>query len=159
MTEPGWGNRNPRPRRPLHVGQPPRDVTYETAWGNVRAGGPCRDDYVNLAVYVQQKTGRYVKLQAPALRSFREAEEAIGSKILCTGTIRSCSTQEALYRQDPQRYAPPDKGAHTRGLAIDVSMGQTKAKRAAIHAALTDRGWFQSRPDDEPWHYSFGIVT
>jgi hypothetical protein len=45
-------------------------------------------------------------------------------------------------------------GLHCQALAIDVSTSLLNQDQ--IRRALLKRGWTQSRPDDEPWHYSFG---
>lgn len=149
---------------PLYLGMPPTERKYRVkrangkSWGEIVCGGPCNDDYARIEIYHQIPGQAYVKLQAAALRSFKDAEDAINGKILLTGSgWRACSTQSALYRSDPSRYANPNTTGHTRGLAIDVSMNQSLTKLKAIKKALLWRHWHQSRPDDEPWHYSFGI--
>lgn len=148
-----------------HIGMPARDSRFQvdsagTTWGVVRCGGPCRDDYARINVYVQDAQ-HFVKLQQAALDSFQAAEVSVraqgfGRHIILTGSWRACSTQRALFHDDPNRYADPDVTAHTRGLGIDVNQDQSPEKLAAIHKALTNRGWHQARPD-EPWHYSFGL--
>lgn len=147
---------------PLYYGMPtterelvvPKPVKGN--WGRIVCGGRCRDDYARIEVYHQTKA-REVTLQRAALRSFREAEDAVGFHIYLTGSIRGCDQQARLYRSDPNRFAHPDTTGHTRGLCIDVSQNLSKAKLAKAHKALKYRHWHQSRPDDEPWHYSFGI--
>jgi len=141
---------------PAFVGMPPREREIKTAYGPIIAGGACRDDYHRIVVHVQHAQ-HYLKLQRAAVRSIVEVETKLGYPVICTGSWRACSTQTRLYASDKNRYAHPSKTAHCRGLAIDVSTNLPKAKQDAIRRALLNRGWHQSRPDDEPWHYSFGI--
>lgn len=101
--------------------------------------------------------GRLVVLQSAALTSFKAAEHDCGFAILLTGSHRSCSQQTMLYRSDSQRFADPDVTAHTRGLAIDVSQAMSSRRLKKAHVALSERHWYQSRPDSERWHYSFGL--
>lgn len=142
---------------PKYDGMPPTDRTYDVGrWGEIRCGGPCRDDYGRIVIY-HQSPARYVKLQKAAIESLKDAEQDVRQKIWVTGSWRSCSLQRQLRASDPSRFADPNETAHTRGLAIDVSQNQTGSDLRAIHKALISRWWFQARPSDEPWHYSFGI--
>jgi hypothetical protein len=147
----------------VYVGMPSVERRFrvrksdEKFWGEIICGGPCEDSYARIDIYNQIPGQRFVKLQAAALRSFRAAELALGHKIFLTGSWRSCSLQASLYRSDPSRFANPNTTAHCRGLAIDVSTDQSQTRLKNIHRALAWRGWHQSRPDDEPWHWSFGI--
>lgn len=142
---------------PVYVGMPPVDRTFEVdPWGTIRCGGDCRDDYDRLVSF-QNRGGQVVKLQKAAKASYLDAEKRIGFAILVTGAWRSCEQQYALYRSDPNRFANPDTTGHTRGLCIDVNMNLSPWRRARLKKALLARDWHQSRPDDEPWHYSFGI--
>lgn len=122
-----------------------------TRWGVVKRADVCKDDWANIVE--KPREGYKLKLQAPAMRSFRKAERALGREIKLTGSWRACSTQAALYQTDPNRFAHPNSTLHTQGLAIDVSTAQRGQKK--IRRALLKRGWSQSRPVDEPWHYSF----
>jgi hypothetical protein len=149
---------------PVYMGMPPveREFTVRRSpaqggiWGRIICGGKCRDDYARLEVY-HQTDERSIILQRAALKSFRDAEDKLGFKIWLTGSIRSCDVQARLYRSDPNRFARPDTTGHTRGLCIDVSQNQSPKRLRDIDKALSYRGWHQSRPIDEPWHYSFGI--
>lgn len=85
-----------------------------------------------------------------------------------TGSLRTCEQQARLYALNgkdgnpPNRYAPPTVGVHTHGLAIDVHTGWLAALfrvGVSIRRVLSRRGWNQSRPDDEPWHFSFGVTA
>ena len=72
-------------------------TTYDTPYGPVFDGGSCKDDYPNINIYHQTQT-RIVKLQGPALRAFKAAEERCATRrkphILITGIgWRSCSLQ------------------------------------------------------------------
>jgi hypothetical protein len=142
---------------PVFVGMPATDRVFAVApWGKIRCGGPCRDDYERI-VRFQSRAGQIVTLQHAAAQSFQAAEKALGFGLLLTGSIRTCERQAELYASDPKRFAHPAKTAHTRGLAIDVSTAQSSWRKWRIKRALSKRGWFQCRPIDEPWHWSFGI--
>jgi hypothetical protein len=117
--------------------------------------------YDNLQIY-HQTTTRYVRLQAPAIRAFKAAEERCKTRrrkhILITGVgYRSWKEQQALYAQEPGRFASPDTSMHVEALAVDVDMGQGTRRLAAIHKALLAEGWHQA-VSGEPWHYSFRIA-
>lgn len=146
---------------PVYEGMPLTDRTFDVpkaaggSWGEIRCGGPCKDDYNRIVTWHHNE--HVWTLQRAAMESLKDASEKVGFDIVCTGTIRSCDLQTKLYNGDHNRFAPPDKTAHTRGLAIDVSMALSWLRRRRIRRALLARGWHQSRPTDEPWHYSFGI--
>ena len=144
--------------RVLYDGMPPTDRVFAVevagAMREIRCGGPCRDNYHRIVV--NSDRGQIVKLQRAAWESFHDAEIHLGLQIGLTGSWRSCAYQRELYAQDPARFAPPDKTAHPRGLAVDVSQAMPPARLSAIDDALRRRGWHQARAD-EPWHYSYGI--
>ena len=123
-----------------------------TRWGLVFRNTVCKSDWSNIVE--KDRDGYTLKLQKPAMRSYRAAEASLGREIKLTGSWRSCSLQAQLYQSDTQRYAHPNTTLHTQGLAIDVSTAQRDLDK--IRGALKKRGWTQSRPTDEPWHYSFG---
>lgn len=146
---------------------------YHTRYGTIHYGGVCVDDYPNIIQYDQPQTGGIpIKLQAPAMRAFQEAEEQVQRRrirklhapradkkfrpIVCTGTWRSCELQAELYARDPHRYAAPNSTGHTRGIAIDVSTAMGLVFKRKVHKALIKIGWEQARPD-EPWHYTWGV--
>ena len=126
----------------------------KTEYGTIHYGGVCKDNYQNIVLF-HQNGGQTVKLQKPAMDSFKAASVKVKG-IPLTGSWRSCAYQAQLYASDSNRYASPNGTAHTRGLAIDVSTAISFLKKRAIHRALTARGWHQARAD-EPWHYSFGV--
>jgi len=139
---------------------------YKTAYGTVYDGGSCKDDYPNINIY-HQTDQRIVKLQGPALRAFKAAEQRITPKrmklrgktrhILITGIgWRDCALQRQLWLSDPQRYANPDGSKHCRGLAVDIDMGQSAARRYAIKKALLLEGWHYA-VEGEPWHTSYVV--
>jgi hypothetical protein len=143
---------------PVYIGMPPTDRTFDVGkWGEIRCGGPCRDDYARITVDGRPNGEGYVKLQQAGMKAFHDAEQACGFVIQLTGSFRLCATQESLYSQDPSRYAAPATSGHCRGLAIDVSTTYGWWKTRKIKRALADRRWYQTRPQDEPWHWSFGI--
>lgn len=143
---------------PLYEGMPPTDRTFETEFGQIRCGGDCRDDsdYDRIVAF-QNRGGQILHLQKAATRSLEKVESMLKYPVTVTGSNRSCEYQAQLYASDSNRFAHPAKTAHTRGLAIDVSTALPKTKQAAIRKKLLANGWHQSRPTDEPWHYSFGI--
>jgi len=141
---------------------------YKTKYGTIHAGGPCKDDYANIETYEQANIRRHnpptVKLQAPAIRALKDAERAYARRtrpwrkrrtIPTSGSWRSCEFQAQKYKEDPNRFAHPDKTLHTRGLAIDVD---TRYLNGTIRKVLLAHGWHQSRPGDEPWHFSFHLT-
>ena len=138
----------------------------QTHYGVIHDGGSCCDDYDNINIY-HQTDSRIVKLQGPALRAFKAAEQRITPKrmkfrgktrhILITGIgWRDCELQRQLWKSDPQRYANPDGSKHCRGLAVDIDMGQSAARRYAIKKALLLEGWHYAVPG-EPWHTSYVV--
>ncbi len=138
----------------------------KTHYGVIHDGGSCCDNYDNINIY-HQTASRIVKLQGPALRAFKAAEQRITPKrlkrkgktrhILITGIgWRDCSLQRSLWLSDPQRYANPDGSKHCRGLAVDIDMGQSAARRYRIKKALLLEGWHYAVPG-EPWHTSYVV--
>lgn len=147
----------------------------QTRYGDIFAPeGGCADDYPNISMADQDRNQGPVKLQDPAMRSFHAAERRLYEllhpiksrlpkykhrvqTIHLTGSWRSCAYQTELWRSDPNRYADPATTLHPRGLAIDVSTGMRWQR--LIHRVLFSHGWRQSRPDDEPWHYSYHFTA
>ena len=148
----------------------------KTPLGFIYYGGPCRDNYRNFRTLDQfpEKDGNVILvLQGPAMRAFKAAQVRYAKQtgwsaarlkrnpdgrpiIILAGTNRSCTTQAALYRSDQNRYANPNITGHTRGLAIDRSNAQPNLK--IVDACLAAEGWHRTRPDDEPWHWSFHVT-
>lgn len=147
----------------------------ETKYGKVfRLVGGCRDDWKNIVTMTVG--GQYAiggpetyTLQEPAILSLKAVAKACGAlgpfrfrsrPVHVTGSLRTCARQAELYASDPNRYAPPSVGLHTQGLAIDVDtiwQGKLSDKQnAAFRKAMLANGWTQSRPSDEPWHWSYG---
>ena len=147
-----------------------------TPYGYIYYGGPCRDNYRNFVTLDQfpKNDGNVVlTLQGPAMRAFKAAQVRYAKQtgwtkkqlanspagrpiIILAGTNRSCSTQRALYASDRNRYANPDITGHTRGLAIDRSNAQPNL--AIVDRCLAAEGWNRTRPDDEPWHWSYFLT-
>jgi hypothetical protein len=152
-----------------------------TEHGLVYYGGSCRDDYRNMVTY--NRDGNFVlTLQRPAMEAFLDAQVRfarlsgwskqriesskvrVGGKVyqegkpiwILPGTNRTCKTQAALYKDDPNRFASPWVTGHTRGLAIDRHNGQPSIGKVDI--ALNRAGWKRVRPSDEPWHWSYGYT-
>jgi hypothetical protein len=131
----------------------------KTDYGTVHAEGPCKDNYPSIELY--HRDHDTVKLQAPALRSFKECEDIYGKRtkrpsgtryILLSGSWRSCSYQTQLYNSDHNRYAPAASSMHCRGLAIDI----INPVPVLVRQILLAHGWHFPR-SDEPWHASFGF--
>lgn len=129
-------------------------MRYESAYGPVFKDDTCRDNYRNIVLF-HAGGGLVVKLQAPALASYRKVCEIMGHPIPLTGSWRSCAYQTELHRSDPARYADPTVTLHCPGLAIDVSTAYARFDRAS--KLLQQHGWHRARPDDEPWHHSFRL--
>jgi len=147
---------------------------YATPYGRVFGDGACVDDYSNIILYSQPPAGSAsVKLQAAAMRAFKNAEDRIQSRrirqlnspredrkfraIALTGSWRSCSYQRELYMRDSDRYAHPDRTGHTRGLCIDVSQAQSARRLRKIRRALEAEGWHYTN-SSEPWHASYWLA-
>lgn len=141
---------------PVYVGMPPTDRTFQVEpWGEIRCGGDCRA--YERTVPFQNAGGQVLYLQRAARDSYLAAERKIGRAITVTGSLRTCEKQAELYAGDSNRFAHPDVTGHTRGLCIDVSTALSGLTQVRVRRALKARGWHQSRPDDEPWHFSLGI--
>lgn len=146
-----------------------------TKYGDVfEPDGLCHDDYPNIHTADQDRNQGLVKLQDPAMRSFHACERRLFVvlhplkarmkkykhrviTIHVTGSWRSCALQTQLWRDDPQRFADPATTLHPRGLAIDVNTGMRWQR--LIRRILLSHGWNQSRPDDEPWHFSYHFTA
>ncbi len=140
---------------------------YTSKYGTVyRCVGCCKDDWKNIrkSSYYRKQSGLVrlaprdvdVTLQKPALDSLRAVEEKLSRQIYVTGSLRTCELQHDLYASDPKRYASPLVGVHCQGLAIDVHTGHLDE---VLRSTLLHHGWNQSRPTDEPWHFSFRVTA
>jgi len=146
-------------------------TVYNTPTGRIYYDGSGNDHRDNIVDSKPAFTKRHsaAKLQAPALVSFRQAEDILGKRlaikngwdpkkakakaIQLTGSWRSFAYQAALYHSDSHRYASPYTSGHVQAVAIDVSTNDPNF--SLIHDILTSLGWKQAR-GDEPWHYSYG---
>lgn len=147
---------------------------YKTPYGVIHYTPlTCKDDYPNMVTYDQGGGNTVITLQRAAMRAFWAAEiryakrlgwsdkrieenDGHGRAILVLpGTNRTCATQWRLWRSDPNRYAHPNVTGHTRGIALDVSQAQPNLDM--VNRALFAEGWKRVRPDDEPWHFSYGV--
>lgn len=111
-----------------------------------------------------------VKMQRPAVEAWREAERLLGRRlgsgpwrlrraraIPTTGTWRSYDLQLDLWLGDSNRYAAPWVSGHVQGIAADV---RTDFRYFALAVeCLESVGWQRVRPDDEPWHVTWGVKT
>ena len=93
------------------------------------------------------------QLDKDAAASFRRVQERGGKDFGNVGNYRTYAYQAAKYAENPRRYGSPDKSAHVVGLAIDIVDVDIQA--ALPH--LLFEGWQQTRPGDEPWHFSYLI--
>lgn len=144
----------------------PEERRIRTPHGQIFYGGPCKDDYPNMEAYEHEVGQLIIVLQRPALKALKAAEIQYGIRtnrpigqrdiIITSGSNRSCATQAMLHAREPGRFADPLTTGHTRGLAIDVNTAQPN--QALIRECLIAEGWNQSRPDDEPWHFSYGVT-
>lgn len=135
-------------------------MKYKTRYGTVFHSERCKDDWSNIRE-VTLGPGATYKLQRPAIKSLRAVASDLGGPwsakpVRVTGTWRSCEYQASLYAKDSSRYANPNSTLHTQGLAIDVHTGYLNAK---VRDSLLKHGWHQSRPVDEPWHFSFRLTA
>lgn len=142
--------------------------TYSTKYGNVyRCVGCCKDNYTNIITsnYYRKPSGivnlrrrqSSITLQRPAIKSLQAAEVRLGREIVVTGSFRTCELQAALYRSDPNRFAPNTVGVHCQGLAIDVTTEDPELT-TKVRKVLDAEGWHQARPD-EPWHFSYKVTA
>lgn len=144
------------------MGLEQKDTEYGTVF---RLAGGCKDDWVNITTstdyrkdsgVVRRRTRKVsITLQRPALKALRAAEAELGREIVVTGSLRTCARQAELYKSDPGRYAAPSVGLHCQGLAIDVTTADPELT-TRTRRALLRHGFSQSRPVDEPWHFSYG---
>jgi hypothetical protein len=144
--------------------------TQVTKFGPVyRDVGGCKDDYKNIVTssYYRKPSGivrrrrraTSITMQKPAIEALRVVEAHMGMEVVVTGSSRSCELQAALYKKDPNRYAPPNVGLHCQALAIDVNTTWRAAlsdkEEAQFLLLMKQVGFTQARPD-EPWHFSYG---
>lgn len=138
----------------------------DTRFGTVfRLDGGCKDDWKNIVTsrYYKKPSGLIrrrrrknpITMQKPAILALQRAEERLGREVVVTGSLRTCALQAELYKSDPSRYAPPSVGLHCQGLAFDATTEDPQLK-TTTRAALEHVGFTQARPDDEPWHFSYG---
>jgi hypothetical protein len=149
-------------------------AAFTTPYGTVFYDHSGNDHWPNIRDYrpVFPKRHTEAKLQSPALKALQQAEKVYGRKIAeregwvwkkkarainLTGSWRSFNLQYSLWRSDNSRYASPYSSGHVQGLAIDVSTNNAdfELQRQILRAV----GWKQSRPDDEPWHFSWGVTV
>lgn len=95
------------------------------------------------------------QLAAPAAVAYQRASQIYGRPIPITGAYRSLAVQASAYATDPERFAPPSRSLHPKGLAIDVN--SANMNEPALIAALSQTGWAQTALPKEPWHWSFGV--
>ena len=124
---------------------------FVTPFGTVFRSDRCKDDYKNLVTW--GRAAKRATLQRPAMLTYKAAQLVTGG-FRITGSLRTCEFQRDKFKEDPDRFAHPNVGVHTQGLAIDVHTGDLNG---LIRRTLLLLGWKQTRPDDEPWHFSFRV--
>lgn len=97
------------------------------------------------------------RLAPPAAAAYNAASAAFGRPIPITDSYRSLAVQTSAYASDPERFAPPTRSLHPKGLAIDVNGKAVRLDDPALLAALRGAGWAQTALPKEPWHWSFGV--
>lgn len=144
--------------------------TYKTRFGVVFHSDSCKDDWKNIRTTVRKRglpgnrkevPFTTLTLQGPAIDSIRAVEKELSRPwkafyVRATGTIRTCEQQMALWLSDKERFAHPNSTLHTQGLAIDI---HTSFLDERLRKSMLAHGWHQSRPDDEPWHFSFRLTA
>lgn len=100
-------------------------------------------------------------LDKDAAASKARIDARVGAAVPNVGAYRSYAEQAAAYASNPGRFASPDKSLHVVGLAIDVHSDWQH--RSDVIAAFTSEGWHRARwgegtKNDEPWHWSYGVV-
>jgi hypothetical protein len=117
------------------------------------ANGPVKDGYT---------AGQYIKLQPGVkleglnpelLKNFKgmaqEYGEITGKSIIVTSGARSKQEQEALFKKNPKKAAPPGRSLHEFGLALDVNSADLNEMEK--HGLMKKYGF--TRPvGGEPWH-------
>jgi hypothetical protein len=141
--------------------------TVHTVTGPAYRSSKCEDRWPNMRTMTV--AGQQLHMQLCAIRAYRQScrefaklsgwsperiKRTGGRPILLTGSWRSCELQTHLHAEDPKRFADPDVSLHPEGLAVDVDTGQ-KGFGLAVEA-MANIGWARVRPDDEPWHHSWG---
>ncbi len=143
---------------------------YKTRYGTVFHRSTCKDDWANIRTRSTRRRFKgngseipftQLTLQGPALESIKAIEKDISGPFVrqyvrATGTIRTCEQQMQLWLSDKNRFAHPNSTLHTQGLAIDV---HTDFLTEKLRKSFLAHGWHQSRPDDEPWHFSFRLTA
>jgi hypothetical protein len=95
-------------------------------------------------------------LDVTAMASFMAVQATYGKPIPLTGAWRSEAVQAAGYESDPNRFAPPGKGAHPVGLAVDVHADRVDLNDPKLLEAFTRHGWYR-RGRSGIMHYSYGV--
>lgn len=97
------------------------------------------------------------RLAAPAAAGYQRAVALLGRSIPVTDSYRTIEQQTAAYASDPERFAPPARSLHPKGLAIDVNGTRINLADPQLISALSRAGWAQTALPAEPWHWSFGV--
>lgn len=97
------------------------------------------------------------QLDIAAAASKSRIDQALGYVVppaSVNDAYRPYAVQAAGYARDSNRFANPNKGLHVVGLAFDIHSDYNKPE---VYEAFRKEGWHQTRPIDEPWHWSYGV--
>jgi hypothetical protein len=97
-----------------------------------------------------------MRLDVTAMASFMAVQTAYGKPIPLTGAWRSEAVQAQGYETDPDRFAPPGKGGHPVGIAVDVNANKVNLNDPKLFDSFTRYGWYR-RGRSGIMHYSYGV--
>lgn len=109
-----------------------------------------------IPVLIPIPTQPTMRLDVSAVPAFLAAQAEWGKPIKLTGATRSTEEQAAGYADDPDRFAPPGKSAHEKGIAIDVNTNTTNVNDAEFIRVMNKHGWVAAGRSG-PMHYSYGV--
>lgn len=114
------------------------------------------------------------RLRRDAASAFAMWQTVFGQPIPVTDSWRDPAIQAAQHEKDPGRFAPADKSAHPKGLAVDVNLQAIPGMKAPsrgrddgndtwrrLYTSAVATGWCNPRGGPrgdgrEPWHFSYG---
>jgi hypothetical protein len=117
------------------------------------ADGPIKDG-VTAGQYIKLQPGvKLDGLNPQLLENFKgmaqEYGELTGKKIIITSGARSKQEQEALFKRNPKKAAPPGRSLHEFGLALDVNSADLNEMEKY---GLMKKYGFTRPIGGEPWH-------
>lgn len=96
------------------------------------------------------------RLDAEALASFMRVQAEYGKPLILTGAWRSEQSQAQGHAQDPNRFAPPGKGGHPVGIAVDLHTDRVNVNDPRLYEIFTRNGWYRAGKSG-PMHWSYGV--